>query len=106
MRRDRAATMMRLSTLWRVLRTLDATGARNTIAESVVERWEHDDDTLRLIRASANFVWRFQAGGLPRFLRFADSSERSRVTIEAEVDFVKFLGNRGVLVALPVPSRS
>src|SRR5258708_33024519 len=96
--------MMRLSTLWKVDRTLDA-GGLSRIADQIVGRWEHDEDTLRFARSSANFVYRFRANGAEQFLRFADSSERTHEMIEGEVDLLEWLGRSGVAVAPPLRSQ-
>lgn len=98
--------MMRLSTLWRVVRALDATDRRGTIADQLVAQWEHDSDPPRLVRASANFVCRFHARGADRFLRFADSSERTRGIVEGEIDLLGWLDESGMAVARPVCSTS
>src|SRR5262249_11412408 len=101
-----AEAMMRLSTLWKVDRILDVAGGRSPFADRLVERWENDASTLRFVRSSANFVYRFRADGLERYLRFADSSERTREMVEAEVDLLEWLGGGGVFVVRPVRSRS
>jgi Ser/Thr protein kinase RdoA (MazF antagonist) len=98
--------MMRLSTLWKVLQTFDAAEERSPVADLVAQPWEHDPDTLRLVRASANFVCRFRVGGAEHFIRFADASERNRETIEGEVDLLEWLGRTGMAVIRPVQSRS
>ncbi len=95
--------MMRLSTLWSVDRTADAHG-RSPVADRILERWAHDRGSARAFRSSANFVYVFRDAGRRRFLRFADSSERSRETIEAEVNILDWLAGAGVSVARPLPS--
>lgn len=97
--------MMRLSTLWSVDRTLDADG-RSPLADRIAEQWEHDANTVRFVRSSANFVYRFSANGSERFLRFARNAERTRETIEGEIELLEWLAERGVSVARPVRSRS
>ncbi len=95
--------MMRLSTLWSVDCTADAHG-RSPVADRILERWAHDRGSARAFRSSANFVYVFRDAGRRRFLRFAHSSERSRETIEAEVDILNWLAGAGVSVARPLPS--
>lgn len=97
--------MMRLSTLWKVDRRLDDAN-RSPIAQQILARWEHDPDSARFVRSSANFVFRFSADGVRRFLRFADSSERTRQLVEAETDLVEWLAGQGADVARPLPSRN
>lgn len=95
---------MRLSTLWRVDATIDADGG-SPVAERLLEGWTHDHGSARFFRSSANFLYQFRDGGQVRFLRFAAATERTRDTIEAEMELVQALDAGGVAVAAPVPSR-
>jgi len=95
--------MMRLSTMWKVDSTIDADGS-SPVAELILQYWTHDGGTIRFFRSSANFLYTFRIDGKNHFLRFADSSERSREAIEAEVDVLGWLDRAGIDVALPVPS--
>lgn len=97
--------MMRLSTMWKVDHTIGANGS-SPVAERIMERWEHDRDSIRFFRSSANFVYVVRHDDTPYFLRFADSSERRREAIEAEVDLVTWLAGRGIAVSRPVWSRN
>lgn len=96
--------MMRLSTVWRVDRTVDADG-RNIIAEQILDRWEHEPGSARFFRSSANFVYTFRRRGSQHYLRFADDRERRRDGIEAEIILLTWLADRGLPVARPLPSR-
>lgn len=96
--------MMRLSTIWNVDRTIDANGS-SPVAERILERWPYDHGSIRFFRSSANFLYVFRIDGNRHFLRFADSSERTREVIEAEVDLLTWLDGAGIDVALPVASR-
>jgi Ser/Thr protein kinase RdoA (MazF antagonist) len=94
---------MRLSTLCTVDRTVDAQGG-SPIAAQIAARWEHDEGSVRFFRSSANFVYRFQRAGRPFYLRFADSSERTRDMVDAEVDILQSVASRGMTVTTPIPS--
>jgi Ser/Thr protein kinase RdoA (MazF antagonist) len=94
---------MRLSTMWKVDRATTPDG-RNPIAEELAEYWEHEPRSVRFFRSSANFVYTIVAGDR-HFLRFADTRERSRPAIEAELELLKSLARNGLGVAAPVPSR-
>ena len=96
--------MMRLSTMWKVDSTIRADGG-SPVAERILERWTYDSGSVRFFRSSANFLYAFEREGEHHFLRFADSSERSREAIEAEIDLLGWLAEAGIDVALPVPSR-
>ncbi|MDP9364734.1 MAG: phosphotransferase [Chloroflexota bacterium] len=95
--------MMRLSTMWNVDRTVDASG-RSPVAERLLENWPHDRGSARFFRSSANFLYVFHHEGKRHFLRFADSSERNREAIEAEVHLLRWLSETGIRVAAPVRS--
>lgn len=95
--------MMRLSTLWKVDRSVGADG-RSPVAERIVTRWEHDTGSARFFRSSANFVYVFRRAGRRCFLRFADGSERTRAAIGAEVGLVDWLAGVGLDVAAPLRS--
>ena len=95
--------MMRLSTLWAVDREIDGDG-RSPIIDRIVELWPHDAGSARFFRSSANFLAIYKHDGQRRFLRFADSSERDRDTILAELDLVRWLAGQGLDVSLPQAS--
>src|SRR5687768_7577486 len=95
--------MMRLSTLWAVDREIDG-DVRSPIIDRIVERWPHDEGSARFFRSSANFIAIYKHDGQRRFLRFADSTERDRETIQAELDLVQWLASEGLNVSVPEPS--
>ena len=95
--------MMKLSTMRTVDSTVDTHGG-SPIAEQILTSWDHDQGSLRFFRSSANFVYRFRQGGKPCFLRFAATSERRRDTIEAEIDILQWVAQRG-MTQLPLPFR-
>src|SRR5258708_27781920 len=83
-----SVSMMKLSTIRTVDGTVDTYGG-SQIAEQILTSWDHDQGSIRFFRSSANFVYRFRQGGKQCFLRFADTSERTRDTIEAEIDILQ-----------------
>ena len=97
--------MMKLSTMRTVDSTVDTHGG-SPIAEQILTSWDHDQGSIRFFRSSANFVYRFRQGGKPCFLRFADTSERRRDTIEAEIGILQWVAQRGMTVTSPLPSRN
>jgi Ser/Thr protein kinase RdoA (MazF antagonist) len=96
--------LMRLSTFWAVHGTLSAADEPGPLARRIAARWKHDPGTLRLVRSSANAVYRFDTDGQRRFLRFAADAERPRRLIEAEVDLLQWLLARRLDVAAPMRS--
>ncbi len=53
---------------------------------------------------AANLVYDYEQDNLPMILRISFRSDRKRVQIEAELDFVEYLANGGLQVSRPVPS--
>lgn len=97
--------MMKLSTMLAVDRAVDRHG-KSLVAEQILKQWEHDPGSVTFYRASANFIYLFRKGGKPFFLRFAAGSERTREAIEAEIDILKWVAARGIMVTLPVASNN
>jgi Ser/Thr protein kinase RdoA (MazF antagonist) len=97
--------MMKLRTLLMVDSTVDIHGS-SPIAEQILTPWDYDQGSVRFFRSSANFVYHFRHGGNRCFLRFAASSERTRATIEAEIDILLWLARKGLTVTTPLPSKN
>jgi Ser/Thr protein kinase RdoA (MazF antagonist) len=97
--------MMKLSTLWAVDSTVDTDGG-SPIAEQILKQWDHEQGSAQFFRSSANFVYRFSKEGQPCFLRFAATAERTRDTIEAEIDILQWVARKGMTVTTPLPSRN
>lgn len=77
---------------------------RGPLGEEILERWGYDEGSATILRASANFIFEFYKEGEQFFLRFNDLSERNYSSIEAELNIVKYLGNRSLNVAQPIVS--
>ena len=97
--------MMKLSTMYKV-DCMVGTNGQNPVAEQILKRWEHERGSMRFFRSSANFVYVFRNEGRQNFLRFAESSERTRETIEAEMDILHWVARRGMTVTTPIQSRN
>src|SRR5690349_11592093 len=95
--------MMKLSALWKIDVTIEADG-NSPVAQQLLARWDHDSDSLRFFRSSANFLYRFRAHGQPRFLRFIEATERTREALEAEMALLQGVSVDGITVPVPVPS--
>ncbi len=98
--------MMRFTTLWSLDRTVDPATGISPIASSLAARWDHDPESVRFFRSSANFIYRLSREGRPGWLRIAAASERTRGGIETELDLLAWLYQTGIPVVRPVPSRS
>lgn len=97
--------MMKLSTMCKVDCMVGANG-ESPVAERLLKDWEHDPGSVRFFRSSANFVYVLRNDGRECFLRFAESSERTRETIEAEMDILHWVADKGMAVASPMQSRN
>lgn len=95
--------MMKLSIMRAVDRTVDSYG-HSRVAAQILRQWEHDQGSITFFRSSANFVYRFSKGEEQFFLRFAHSSERTRETIQAEIDILQWVAARGIFVTPPIES--
>jgi Ser/Thr protein kinase RdoA (MazF antagonist) len=95
--------MMKLSLMKKVMNMMFSDEGDSFI-EQILEPWGFDEESIAIVRASANFVITFTKDGKRYFLRFNDSSEREYSTIEAELNIVKYLGDQSVNVARPVKS--
>lgn len=96
--------MMRLSTMLKVDSTVGDDGS-SPVAEQILERWACDHGSVRFFRSSANFIYRLRDQDNIRYLRFADASERSRETIEAELAILESVVGSSITIATPVASR-
>ncbi len=97
--------MMKLSTMFKVDSTVDADW-HSPIAERILERWEHDEGSAQFFRSSTNFVYVFHKEGKRYFLRFADSTERTREAIESEMSLLHWIATKGMTVATPIQSKN
>jgi len=97
--------MMKLSTMFKVDSTVGTQG-QSRIAERMLEQWEHDPGSAQFFRSSTNFVYVFRKGGEGCFLRFAESAERERAAIEAEMALLSFLDSLGMTVTTPIASKN
>lgn len=101
--RGEVGNMMKLSTMKKVMNRLYSEEGDSFI-QQILEPWGFDEDTVAIVRASANFVLTFTLEGKRYFLRFNDSSEREYPSIEAELAIVRYLGEKSLNVAKPLPS--
>lgn len=77
---------------------------RTEIANTAIELWHGDIDSLQYIGGSANYVCSFSESGETRYLRLTSSCHRTKEQIEAELDFIAYLYRHGINVMLPVAS--
>jgi Ser/Thr protein kinase RdoA (MazF antagonist) len=73
----------------------------------IASRFETHPEALQVFpgyEGAANLVFEFNRQNVPLILRITYSPDRPRALIEAELDYVHFLGENGVPAARPVPS--
>ena len=64
------------------------------LAHMILGNWDHDNDKLDILdnyRISANAVYPFLRDGKVFILRFSPVEERTADTIQAELEFLRFL---------------
>ena len=75
------------------------------IANQLVARWGSIDHAPRYWRASANFLFQFEADQRPCYLRFNHADERTPRFLQAELAYLQHLAKAGLAVAQPIPSQ-
>ncbi|NHJ46939.1 MAG: phosphotransferase [Asgard group archaeon] len=75
-----------------------------TIGDYIIEKWIHDEGTLRMRRVSANAIFEFQNKKQHFILRMAPDSERTKKQIHSELDFMIHLKNKNFSVPEIIPS--
>ncbi len=86
-------------------------GARDmSTAHAALAHWVFDAGSLKDLRYSANAIYVFKQVGSPRILRLVHAGDgicgRTCQHIQAELDFVQYLGQLGIRAMQPLPSVS
>lgn len=97
--------MMKLTLMKRFFDTVNEEW-RSPIADEIAAMWFMGEKTVRVLRASANFVARVDHAEQKYFLRFNHSSERTVEFIEAELNYIQHLTSQGMRANRPVRSLS
>ena len=95
--------MMKLSLMAAFFDTADDGDRYSPIADEIAARWLGPDADVTHFRSSANFIFSVVAEK-NYFLWFSHESERDLPHIEAELDAIEYLAERGIRVARPVVS--
>jgi len=77
-----------------------------SILSSACASWNADPERCRLLGDFENFVYDVEIRARPAVLRITHCSHRTASDIQAELDFVRFLAERGAPVCRPLPARS
>jgi len=78
--------------------------ASDAVAKLLIQKWEHDEGTLKFWRASSNFVYVFERNQERYFLRFSFEQENSIEQIKSELDFMQYLNFKSYPCVSPIPS--
>jgi Ser/Thr protein kinase RdoA (MazF antagonist) len=79
-------------------------GAGGPVLTDLIVRWGALPSSLTHVRDGANSIYRFQSGQSWHFLRLTNDRHRSRCQVDAELDFIRFVVERGVPAVVPVTS--
>jgi Ser/Thr protein kinase RdoA (MazF antagonist) len=97
--------MMKLTLMKRFFNTNDEEW-RSPIADEIATMWLMGEKTVRVVRASANFVASVNHAEQKYFLRFNHSNERTVEFIEAELRYIRHLASQGIRANRTVRSLS
>lgn len=95
--------MMKLSLMNEVVATVNEQW-ESELADELLTHWQHDAERAKFWRASANFIFHFKNAGQAYVLRFNHADERTTLAIQAEIDYINMLADKGIRVARPVRS--
>lgn len=73
--------------------------------DDLIKRWEHDPNSHRMGRVSANFIYFFKHNEEQRVLRFTPEAERTEKQLMAEMDFIEYLRSVNIPVVKPILSK-
>lgn len=80
--------------------------ANDAFAQSLLQFWEYDEGTLRLWRASSNFVYVFERNQVQYFLRISFEHDNSLEQIRAELEFMQYLKTNGFPTVTSIQSKN
>ncbi|MFD2443044.1 phosphotransferase enzyme family protein [Bacillus sp. CGMCC 1.16607] len=90
--------MMKLT----MMRDLLESETHQNFINSVLENWGYDQDSVRFIRASSNFIYSFEHNSNKYILRL--TPEKNINELENEISFLNFLSEQDVSVNAPIKS--
>ena len=82
----------------------DFDDGKDVVGTKLIKRWMHDEGSLKLWRASSNFIYVFRENDERKILRVTPDAERSIDLLLAEMDFTDHLRKKGILIPKPIPS--
>jgi Ser/Thr protein kinase RdoA (MazF antagonist) len=76
----------------------------SNIIDDILNKWGYDKGTVSFIRASNNFVYKFNQEGKQYILRLSDTNKVFRHEIESELELLRFLYQKNLPVNTPLKS--
>ncbi len=95
--------MMKLSTMKKLVATVDQDW-RSSFAEQLLEKWGFDEKEVYYFRGSANFIFMFKKENQWYFLRCNESTERTFIDYQTELQILQYLEKASISISLPVKS--
>lgn len=74
------------------------------IVDEACKKYKIEVETLQFIGGFQNFVYEYKQNNKEFILRFTHSSLRSKELVEAELEWILYLSDKGVSVSKPLPS--
>lgn len=75
------------------------------VANEILKNWQHDSESLKFWRGSANYVYLFMYENQKYWLRFSKKDENSLDLIKAEMEFILYLNNSDYPFVRPIKSK-
>ena len=95
--------MMNVEIMRQVFEDYDA--GKPAIGRMMITSWDHDEDSLKIHRASANFIYFYSYQGKEMVLRITSVNDRTEEQIQAELDFIDYLREKGINVPEIIPTK-
>lgn len=97
--------MMKLPLMRDVFTTVNSNWDCDLAAE-LAKDWKHDESLVKMLRASANFVCYIRNDKQNYVIRFNSASERTKESLEAEINLLLYLKSNGIRIDEPILSKN
>jgi len=96
---------MKLSLMKNVFKTVNSENDCE-LAKELLKDWDHDENSVKIWRASANFICFFTNHNKKYIIRFNSEDERNIRDIEEEIKLLNYLLSKSIRTANPILSRN
>lgn len=97
--------MMKLSLMKDVFKTVNPDWDCE-LAKELIVNWTHENNWVKMKRASANFICKTRNCGETYIIRFNHKSERNIEYIKSELELLEYLKSKGIKVPKIIPSNN